>query len=266
MIVLVTGATAGFGECITRRFIQQGHKVIATGRRQERLQELKDELGDNLYIAQLDVRNRAAIEEMLASLPAEWCNIDILVNNAGLALGMEPAHKASVEDWETMIDTNNKGLVYMTRAVLPGMVERNHGHIINIGSTAGSWPYAGGNVYGATKAFVRQFSLNLRTDLHGTAVRVTDIEPGLVGGTEFSNVRFKGDDGKAEKTLSKYRCIDARRCQRSRLVGVNAACSRQYQYPGNDAGYPKLCRTECPPSVIFIPGVTAGLLLVTKKW
>lgn len=200
MIVLVTGATAGFGECITRRFIQQGHKVIATGRRQERLQELKDELGDNLYIAQLDVRNRAAIEEMLASLPAEWCNIDILVNNAGLALGMEPAHKASVEDWETMIDTNNKGLVYMTRAVLPGMVERNHGHIINIGSTAGSWPYAGGNVYGATKAFVRQFSLNLRTDLHGTAVRVTAIEPGLVGGTEFSNVRFKGDDGKAEKT------------------------------------------------------------------
>ena len=169
MIVLVTGATAGFGECITRRFIQQGHKVIATGRRQERLQELKDELGDNLYIAQLDVRNRAAIEEMLASLPAEWCNIDILVNNAGLALGMEPAHKASIEDWETMIDTNNKGLVYMTRAVLPGMVERNHGHIINIGSTAGSWPYAGGNVYGATKAFVRQFSLNLRTDLHGTA-------------------------------------------------------------------------------------------------
>lgn len=170
MIVLVTGATAGFGKCITRRFIQQGHKVIATGRRQERLQELKDELGDNLYIAQLDVRNRAAIEEMLASLPAEWSNIDILVNNAGLALGMEPAHKASVEDWETMIDTNNKGLVYMTRAVLPGMVERNHGHIINIGSTAGSWPYAGGNVYGATKAFVRQFSLNLRTDLHGTAV------------------------------------------------------------------------------------------------
>ena len=137
MIVLVTGATAGFGECITRRFIQQGHKVIATGRRQERLQELKDELGDNLYIAQLDVRNRAAIEEMLASLPAEWSNIDILVNNAGLALGMEPAHKASVEDWETMIDTNNKGLVYMTRAVLPGMVERNHGHIINIGSWYG---------------------------------------------------------------------------------------------------------------------------------
>ena len=200
MIILVTGATAGFGEGIARRFVENGHKVIATGRRKERLDVLKDELGDNLLPLQLDVRNRAAIEEALANLPAEWRNIDILVNNAGLALGLEPAHKASVEDWETMIDTNNKGLVYMTRAVLPGMVERNRGHIINIGSTAGSWPYAGGNVYGATKAFVQQFSLNLRTDLHGTAVRVTNIEPGLVGGTEFSNVRFKGDDDKAGKT------------------------------------------------------------------
>ncbi|MDW8848258.1 bifunctional NADP-dependent 3-hydroxy acid dehydrogenase/3-hydroxypropionate dehydrogenase YdfG [Erwinia sp. MMLR14_017] len=197
MIVFVTGATAGFGESITRRFIAHGHKVVATGRRQERLQVLKEELGDALYPLQLDVRNRAGIEEALASLPAEWRNIDVLVNNAGLALGIEPAHKANLDDWELMIDTNNKGLVYMTRAVLPGMVERNIGHIINIGSIAGSWPYAGGNVYGATKAFVRQFSLNLRTDLHGTALRVTDIEPGLVGGTEFSNVRFKGDDAKA---------------------------------------------------------------------
>ncbi len=200
MIILVTGATAGFGECITRRFVKNGHRVIATGRRQERLQALKDALGDNVLTVQLDVRNRAAIEQMIEGLPAQWRNIDVLVNNAGLALGLEPAHKASVEDWETMIDTNNKGLVYMTRAVLPGMVERNRGHIINIGSTAGSWPYAGGNVYGATKAFVRQFSLNLRTDLNGTALRVTDIEPGLVGGTEFSNVRFKGDDDKADKT------------------------------------------------------------------
>ncbi len=125
MIILVTGATAGFGESITRRFVANGHKVIATGRRQERLQELKDELGDSILTAQLDVRNRAAIEEMIANLPAEWRAIDVLVNNAGLALGMEPAHKASVEDWENMIDTNNKGLVYMTRAVLPGMVERN---------------------------------------------------------------------------------------------------------------------------------------------
>ncbi|KAA8670391.1 bifunctional NADP-dependent 3-hydroxy acid dehydrogenase/3-hydroxypropionate dehydrogenase YdfG [Pantoea dispersa] len=198
MIIFVTGATAGFGQSITRRFIAKGHKVIASGRRAERLQELKQELGDNLYTVQLDVRNRAAIEEAIAALPAEWRDIDVLVNNAGLALGVEPAHKASVEDWENMIDTNNKGLVYMTRAVLPAMVERNVGHIVNIGSIAGSWPYAGGNVYGATKAFVRQFSLNLRTDLHGTALRVTDIEPGLVGGTEFSNVRFKGDDGRAD--------------------------------------------------------------------
>ncbi|KAJ9433077.1 MULTISPECIES: bifunctional NADP-dependent 3-hydroxy acid dehydrogenase/3-hydroxypropionate dehydrogenase YdfG [Enterobacterales] len=197
MIIFVTGATAGFGQSITRRFIATGHKVIASGRRAERLKELKDELGDNLYTVQLDVRNRAAIDEVIASLPAEWRNIDVLVNNAGLALGVEPAHKANIEDWENMIDTNNKGLVYMTRAVLPAMVERNVGHIVNIGSIAGSWPYLGGNVYGATKAFVRQFSLNLRTDLHGTALRVTDIEPGLVGGTEFSNVRFKGDDDKA---------------------------------------------------------------------
>ena len=197
MIIFVTGATAGFGQSITRRFIATGHKVIASGRRAERLKELKDELGDNLYTVELDVRNRAAIDEVIASLPAEWRNIDVLVNNAGLALGVEPAHKANIEDWENMIDTNNKGLVYMTRAVLPAMVERNVGHIVNIGSIAGSWPYLGGNVYGATKAFVRQFSLNLRTDLHGTALRVTDIEPGLVGGTEFSNVRFKGDDDKA---------------------------------------------------------------------
>ena len=128
MIILVTGATAGFGESITRRFIENGHKVIATGRRQERLQELKDELGDNLFTAQVDVRNRAAIEEMLANLPAEWKEIDVLVNNAGLALGLEPAHKASVDDWEAMIDTNNKGLVYMTRAVLPGTQSRSYHH------------------------------------------------------------------------------------------------------------------------------------------
>ncbi|MBS0879529.1 bifunctional NADP-dependent 3-hydroxy acid dehydrogenase/3-hydroxypropionate dehydrogenase YdfG [Pantoea sp. JGM49] len=198
MIIFVTGATAGFGESITRRFIANGHKVIASGRRAERLKELKEELGANLYTVQLDVRNRAAIDEAIAALPAEWREIDVLVNNAGLALGIEPAHKANIEDWENMIDTNNKGLVYMTRAVLPAMVERNVGHIVNIGSIAGSWPYQGGNVYGATKAFVRQFSLNLRTDLHGTALRVTDIEPGLVGGTEFSNVRFKGDDGRAD--------------------------------------------------------------------
>lgn len=200
MIIFVTGATAGFGESITRKFISSGHKVIATGRRQERLDALKAELGDALYPLKLDVRDRQAIEQAVAALPAEWRTIDVLVNNAGLALGLEPAHKASVDDWENMIDTNNKGLVFMTRALLPAMVERNIGHVINIGSTAGNWPYAGGNVYGASKAFVQQFSLGLRADLSGTRIRVTNIEPGLVGGTEFSAVRFKGNDDKVSKT------------------------------------------------------------------
>ncbi|MDX6914894.1 bifunctional NADP-dependent 3-hydroxy acid dehydrogenase/3-hydroxypropionate dehydrogenase YdfG [Pectobacterium carotovorum] len=200
MIIFVTGATAGFGESITRKFISAGHKVIATGRRQERLDALKAELGDALYTLKLDVRDRQAIEQAVATLPAEWRTIDVLVNNAGLALGLEPAHKASVDDWENMIDTNNKGLVFMTRALLPAMVERNIGHVINIGSTAGNWPYAGGNVYGASKAFVQQFSLGLRADLSGTRIRVTNIEPGLVGGTEFSAVRFKGNDDKVSKT------------------------------------------------------------------
>ncbi|MBA5235415.1 bifunctional NADP-dependent 3-hydroxy acid dehydrogenase/3-hydroxypropionate dehydrogenase YdfG [Pectobacterium aroidearum] len=200
MIIFVTGATAGFGESITRKFISAGHKVIATGRRQERLDALKAELGDVLYTVKLDVRDRQAIEQAVAALPAEWRAIDVLVNNAGLALGLEPAHKASVDDWENMIDTNNKGLVFMTRALLPAMVERNIGHVINIGSTAGNWPYAGGNVYGASKAFVQQFSLGLRADLSGTRIRVTNIEPGLVGGTEFSAVRFKGNDEKVSKT------------------------------------------------------------------
>ncbi|MES4612859.1 MAG: bifunctional NADP-dependent 3-hydroxy acid dehydrogenase/3-hydroxypropionate dehydrogenase YdfG [Ewingella sp.] len=200
MIIFVTGATAGFGAEIARKFVKAGHQVIASGRRKERLADLKSELGDALYVVQLDVTNRASVGEAIAALPAEWRNIDVLVNNAGLALGLEKADKADVDDWENMIDTNAKGLVYMTRAVLPGMVERNVGHIINIGSTAGNWPYAGGNVYGATKAFVRQFSYNLRSDLHGTHVRVTNIEPGLCGGTEFSNVRFKGDDEKVSKT------------------------------------------------------------------
>lgn len=197
MIILVTGVTSGFGEAITKHFIKQGHKVIGTGRREERLQALKNQLGDDFYPIVLDVRDYNAIEEQLSSLPSAWQEIDVAVNNAGLALGLGHAQEADPTDWETMVDTNTKGVMYIARAVLPAMVKRNKGHIINIGSTAGNWPYEGGNVYGATKAFVRQFSLNLRTDLHGTAVRVTNIEPGLVGGTEFSNIRFKGDDDKA---------------------------------------------------------------------
>ena len=139
-------------------------------------------------------------------MPPHFANVDVLINNAGLALGLEPAHQARREDWDTMIDTNVKGLVHMTRAVLPGMVARNRGDIINIGSIAGEWPYPGGNVYGATKAFVRQFSLNLRADLIGTGVRVSDIEPGLCSGTEFSQVRFHGDEDKAAAV---YKGIDA---------------------------------------------------------
>ncbi|WP_145143050.1 bifunctional NADP-dependent 3-hydroxy acid dehydrogenase/3-hydroxypropionate dehydrogenase YdfG [Roseomonas gilardii] len=198
MIVLVTGATAGFGTAIARRFAADGARVIAAGRRAERLEALKAELGaDKVLPLVLDVRDRAAVMKAVEGLPAEWAAVDVLVNNAGLALGLEPAQKADLDDWDTMVDTNVKGLMYLTRALLPGMVERQRGHVINLGSTAGEWPYPGGNVYGATKAFVRQFSLNLRTDLFGTPVRVTDIQPGLVGGTEFSNVRFHGDDAKA---------------------------------------------------------------------
>ena len=197
MIVLVTGATSGFGAAIARRFVAQGHRVIAAGRRQPRLAALAAELGAALYPLVLDVRGRQAVAEAIAGLPTEWAAINVLVNNAGLALGLEPAQRANLDDWDEMVDTNIKGLSYMTRAVLPGMVERNRGHVINLGSIAGTYPYPGGNAYGASKAYVEQFSLNLRADLLGTAVRVTNVAPGLCGGTEFSNVRFKGDDAKA---------------------------------------------------------------------
>jgi len=197
MNILVTGATAGFGAAIARRFVAEGHRVIAAGRRAERLAALHDELGDALLPVTLDVRDRAAVADLVATLPPAWEEIDVLVNNAGLALGLEPAQRADLDAWETMIDTNNKGLAYVTRAVLPGMVARDRGHIVNMGSVAALYPYPGGNVYGATKAFVKQFSLNLRADLFGTSVRVTDIEPGLVGGSEFSVVRFGGDTARA---------------------------------------------------------------------
>ncbi|WP_141329611.1 SDR family oxidoreductase [Myxococcus sp. AB025B] len=197
MNVLVTGATAGFGLAIARRFIQEGARVIATGRRTELLEKVRAELGERLLPVTLDVTDREAVKRVVDGLPAGFAEVDVLVNNAGLALGLEPAQSARLEDWEVMVDTNVKGLMYCTHAVLPGMVARNRGHIVNMGSVAADYPYPGGNIYGATKAFVQQFSLNLRADLLGTAVRVTDIEPGLVGGTEFSNVRFRGDDARA---------------------------------------------------------------------
>ena len=201
---IVTGGSRGIGRAVCVALAKQGCNVVVNychgAEPAEQTAALCRAEGVQAVTVQADVSTAEGCKALFDAAAEAFGRVDVLVNNAGLALGLEPAHRASVEDWEDMIDTNNKGLVYMTRAVLPGMVERNRGHIINIGSTAGSWPYAVGNVYGATKAFVRQFSLNLRTDLHGTAVRVTDIEPGLVGGTEFSNVRFKGDDGKVEKT------------------------------------------------------------------
>jgi NADP-dependent 3-hydroxy acid dehydrogenase YdfG len=198
MIVLITGATSGFGAEMARKFATHGHKVIATGRRKERLDALAAEVGPSILPIEMDVTSNASIEKVLAALPAEWKEIDVLINNAGLALGINPAHKASLEEWETMIDTNCKGLVMVTRLVLPDMVARGRGTVINIGSVAGAYPYPGGNVYGATKAFVDQFTLNLRADLVGTGVRATNIAPGLCGGTEFSNVRLK-DDAAAAK-------------------------------------------------------------------
>ncbi len=199
MIVLVTGASSGFGAGIARKFVHAGHRVIAAARRTDRLAALGAELGDKLLPVALDVTRQDSIDAMLAGLPADWQAIDVLVNNAGLALGLEPAHEAHLEDWDTMIATNCQGLVHMTRAVLPRMVARGSGTVINLGSVAGSYPYPGGNVYGATKAFVDQFTLNLRADLVGTGVRATNIAPGMSGGTEFSNVRFKGDDAAAAK-------------------------------------------------------------------
>lgn len=209
MIVFVTGASAGFGAAIARRFVRDGHRVVATARRLDRLQALADELGDALLPLELDVRDHDAVAAVPAALPASFAAVDLLVNNAGLALGLEPAHQASLDDWQDMIDTNCSGLVRVTRALLPGMVERQRGHVINLGSVAGRWPYAGGNVYGATKAFVHQFSLNLRADLHGTRVRVTNVEPGLCGGTEFSNVRFHGDDARAASVYANVQPLSA---------------------------------------------------------
>jgi len=197
MTVFVTGASAGFGAAIARRFVTDGHRVVASARRGDRLDDLAGELGDRLLAVELDVRDREAITRALADLPDEFAAIDLMVNNAGLALGLSPAPEADLDHWEQMIETNATGLVTCTRAVLPGMIERGRGHVINIGSIAGTYPYPGGNVYGATKAFVHQFSLNLRADLHGTGLRVTCIEPGMAE-TEFSVVRLEGDREQAD--------------------------------------------------------------------
>jgi 3-hydroxy acid dehydrogenase/malonic semialdehyde reductase len=202
--VFVTGASSGFGAAIARRFAAEGFRVVASARRAERVKELAAELGPRVHPITLDVRDRAAVARAVSGLPAEFAEIDVLVNNAGLALGLGPAQDADLDQWDQMIDTNCKGLAYCTRAILPGMVARGRGHVINLGSVAGTYPYPGGNAYGGTKAFVHQFSLDLRSDLHGTGVRVTCIEPGMAD-TEFSLVRFGGDRAKADSTYTGMR-------------------------------------------------------------
>jgi 3-hydroxy acid dehydrogenase/malonic semialdehyde reductase len=201
MIIFITGATAGFGAAMVDRFIKNGHFVIATGRRSERLEEMKKTYGEKLHTIKLDVRNSCEVVAAVTNLPLQFKNIDVLINNAGLALGIASAEKATLADWQVMIDTNINGVLNCTHAILPGMVSRNNGHIVNLGSVAGEFPYPGGNVYGATKAFVHQFTLNLKADLLGTKVRTTCIEPGMCD-TEFSLTRFRGDNTKAESVYS----------------------------------------------------------------
>ncbi len=220
-IIFITGATSGFGEAMAKLFAKEGARLILCGRRAERLKKLKKELEakqpsprpspkgrGGIYTIALDVRDRGAVFAAVKNLPKEFAAIDVLVNNAGLALGLNRADQTELSDWEQMVDTNIKGVMYCTRAVLPGMVKRGRGHIVNIGSVAGTYPYAGGQVYGATKAFVKQFSLNLRCDLLGTPVRVTNIEPGMAE-TEFSKVRFHGDASKAKAVYKGTQALSA---------------------------------------------------------
>lgn len=208
-IAFISGATSGFGQALARRILNAGGKVIATGRRKARLDEFANEMQNpNLFCLEMDVTNPDSIANGFANIPADFKNIDILFNNAGLALGLGTADKSSLSDWNTMIDTNIKGLVHITNLILSIMASNNRGDIINVGSVAGTYPYLGGNVYGATKAFVHQFSLNLRADLLGKNIRVTSIEPGMCE-TEFSQVRFEGDAQKAAKVYEGVHALSA---------------------------------------------------------
>jgi len=195
--VFITGATAGIGEACARAFATVGARLVLVGRRRDRLEMLRAAFTVPVHTLELDVRDSHAVRSAVAGLPAAFKDVTLLLNNAGLAMGLGKAQDAAAEDWNTMVDTNIKGVLHVTHALMPGMVERGRGHIINLGSVAGTYPYPGGNVYGATKAFLHQFSLNLRADLLGSPVRVTCIEPGMVE-SEFSVVRFGGDKAKAD--------------------------------------------------------------------
>jgi serine 3-dehydrogenase len=200
-IVFITGASSGIGAACTKIFALSGAKLILAARRKEKLQQLVESLSINsshVHLIELDVRNREAVESAIASLPTEWSNIDVLINNAGLSRGLDKLHEGAFEDWEEMIDTNIKGLLYMTRYIVPGMVQRARGHVINIGSIAGHQTYPNGNVYCGTKAAVKSISEGLKQDLLGTPIRVTSVDPGMVE-TEFSEVRFRGDTERAAK-------------------------------------------------------------------
>lgn len=211
-IILITGASSGIGTACARIFAGVGAKLILAARRLERLQQLADtlikEFGIEIHLLQLDVRDRNAVEEAISTLPSAWSNIDILINNAGLSRGLDKLHEGSFQDWEDMIDTNVKGLLYVSRYVVPGMVSRDRGHVVNLGSIAGHQTYPGGNVYCATKAAVRAISEGLKQDLLGTRVRVTSVDPGMVE-TEFSNVRFHGDAERANKVYQGVKPLTA---------------------------------------------------------
>lgn len=207
-IAFVTGATSGFGAAFARRIVAGGGKVIAIGRRADRLEALASELGGAMLPRPVDIRDEMAIRKLVDELPTEFGEVDIVFNNAGLAAGLAAAQSADFADWKTMIDTNVTGLATITHALLPGMVARNRGDIINVASVAASYPYFGGAVYGGTKAFVRQFSLSLRSDLLGTALRVTSIEPGMCD-TEFSTVRFGGDKARADTVYQGMKALSA---------------------------------------------------------
>jgi len=218
--ILITGASSGFGKETAKLLSKEGHKLILVARRNELLQKLKKELSTDVYIAAVDVRKKNDVENLFKNLPEKFKDVDVLINCAGLALGMEPATEAAIEDWEEMVDTNIKGLMYCTRFALDIMKKRNTGLIINISSIAATVPYKGGNVYGASKAFVKQFSRNLQTDLLGTNIKVSNIEPAMVK-TEFSEVRFKGDKEKADKVYEGVKYLTAEDIARTLVWVVN---------------------------------------------